>query len=389
MAYSKEQLERIFSDLAARINISDALFKVADEEYTALGKWINNETEKNGTKYKVLIYPQGSFALGTVIKPISDEDDYDLDLVCLVENGMNFSAKQLKLDVVKPWLIGYKKTKNDIEEKRRCWHLEYEDVPHFHMDVIPAIPSPFPNSDSTISITDKNVDRSPVYEYQESNPKGYVQWFFQRCRQKKMGSSGLEVMSEMAQQEDLKRNKNKTQLQKAVQILKRHRDVMFKDDPDNKPISIIITTLAGQIYHGETTILDTLLGFVGEVEHYLKSHCKEDGSYSIPNPSYNGEDFADKWKDHPERQTAFFSWIKQLQSDFNLENLMNQDRVAMGNIVKEAFGSTTGKAIFSQMGYEEANEVKDGIRKVDTVTGNLSKTGIVAISPSRHYGEIQ
>jgi len=223
MAYSKEQLETILSNLAATINISDELFQAANDEYTALGKWINKETEKNGTKYNVLIYPQGSFALGTVIKPISGEDDYDLDLVCLVKNGMHLSAKQLKLDVVKPWLTGYKKTKSDIEEKKRCWHLEYEDVPNFHMDVIPAIPKLSSNPDSTmICITDKNKDRFQVYEYQGSNPKGYVQWFFQRCRQKKMGSSGLEVMSEMAQQEDLKQNKNKTQLQKAVQILKRH-----------------------------------------------------------------------------------------------------------------------------------------------------------------------
>jgi len=164
---------------------------------------------------------------------------------------------------------------------------------------------------------------------------------------------------------------------------------MFKDDPDNKPISIIITTLAGQIYHGETTILDTLLGFVARVEEYLISRCKEDGSYSIPNPSYNGEDFADKWKEHPERQVAFFSWLEKLQSDFNLENLMNQDRVAMGRSVKKVFGDASGTAVFRQMGYDEANAVKDGIRKIDTETGNLSKTGTVTVPPSRHYGEIQ
>jgi hypothetical protein len=35
----------------------------------------------------------------------------------------------------------------------------------------------------------------------------------------------------------------KTPLQQAVQILKRHRDMMFADDPEHKPISVIITTL--------------------------------------------------------------------------------------------------------------------------------------------------
>jgi len=390
MAYTKDQIETILRDLAAQINISDELFQAADEEYTALGKWIDKKTEEGSTPYTVSIYPQGSFALGTVIKPISDEDDYDLDLVCQVENGTGLEAEELKCDVVKPWLTGYKKTKNDIEEKRRCWHVEYEDVPNFHMDVIPAIPRYPSNADSTmICITDKDKDRDPVYEYQGSNPKGYIRWFFGRCRQRKVASVDGKIMNyDMAQQEDLKQNKNKTKLQKAVQILKRHRDVMFEKDLDNKPISIIITTLAGQLYKGESTILDTLLGFVDGVEAYLNAHRKEDGSYSILNPSYAGEDFADKWKEHPERQAAFFTWIYQLQSDFNLENLISRDRVTMGNAVKKSFGAVSGAMIFGVRGIAEANAVKAGEVKVNTSTGNLTRTGTVPVPPSRHYGEV-
>ena len=390
MAYTKDQIETILSDLAAQINISDEMFQSADDEYTALGKWIDNKTEEGSTPYTVSIYPQGSFALGTVIKPESDEDDYDLDLVCQVENETEIGAEELKCDVVKSWLTGYKKTKKDIEEKRRCWHVEYEDVPNFHMDVIPAIPRYPSNTDSTmISITDKNEDREPVYEYQGSNPKGYVKWFFGRCRQKKAVSVNDKFINyDMAQQEDLKQNKNKTKLQKTVQLLKRHRDVMFKIDPDNKPISIIITTLAGQIYSGENTILDTLLGFIDGVDDYLNSHRKNDGSYNIPNPSYAGEDFADKWKDHPERQDAFFAWIHQLQTDLNLEDLLNRDRVTMGNAVKKSFGALSGSMVFGFRGFAEANAIKTGEVKVNTSTGNLTRTGTVPVPPSRHYGEV-
>ena len=38
--------------------------------------------DKETPDYKITIYAQGSFALGTVIKPITDTEDYDLDLVC-------------------------------------------------------------------------------------------------------------------------------------------------------------------------------------------------------------------------------------------------------------------------------------------------------------------
>lgn len=390
MAYTRNQIETILTDLVSTINISDELFQSADDEYTALGKWIDKKAEEEGNNYTVYIFPQGSFALGTVVRPISDEDDYDLDLVCQVEDGTKLSAERLKVDVVKPWLTDYKKTKNDIVEKRRCWHVEYEDIPSFHMDVIPAIPRyPF-NPDSTmISITDKDKDRYPVYEYQGSDPKGYVKWFFGRCRQKKVASvNGKVINHEIARQDDLRQNKNKTTLQKAVQILKRHRDVMFEKDPDDKPISIILTTLAGQVYGGEETILETILGFVNNIEGYLDSHKKEDGSYSIPNPSYKGEDFADKWKEHPERQAAFFLWLRKLQSDFNLDNIMQRDRVTMGNAVKKTFGAVSGARIFGVRGIEEANAVNAGNVKVDTSTGNLTRTGTLAVPPSRHYGEV-
>ncbi|MFQ9149819.1 MAG: nucleotidyltransferase [Eubacteriales bacterium] len=388
MAYTKESIESILRDLATTINISDEMFKKADDEYTSLGSWIDKYTKKDATYYSVHIYPQGSFALGTVVRPISDEDDYDLDLVCQVENGSALSAEQLKVGVVEPWLTSYKKTKSDIEEKRRCWHVEYEDVPNFHMDVIPAIPRYSDDIDNTmISITDKDSDRIPIYEYQGSNPKGYVEWFFGRCRQRKVKNMSATEINAMARQEDLRQNKYKTNLQKAIQILKRHRDIMFEKDPDNKPISIIITTIAGQVYSGENSILDTLLGFVDGVEIYLNANKKEDGSYSIPNPSYAEEDFADKWKDHPERKAAFFSWLKRLKEDFDLQSLMMRDRVAMGSGVKKCFGSISGAAIFSKKGFEESKEVKEGTLKINTLTGNLMKTGTVVVPPSRHYGE--
>lgn len=388
MAYTKEQIERILSDLASVINIGDTLFQTADDVYTDLGKWIEKKSEEEKSNYHVLIYPQGSFALGTVVKPITDKDDYDLDLVCQVQCGTSLLAEDLKNKVVKQWLVGYKKTSCDIEEKRRCWHVEYEEVPSFHMDIIPAIPRYPSKPESTmINITDKDKDRIPVYIYQGSNPKGYINWFFDRCRQKKIARINESYLLEMAQQEDLKQNRNKTVLQKAVQLLKRHRDVMFDNDQDNKPISIIITTLAGQLYGGECTILETLLTFANGVDDYLNSRKKPDGSYSIPNPSYNGEDFADKWKEHPERQKAFFSWLMQLQSDLNLENLMTFERVRMGSAVKKAFGSTSGETVFGVYGLVEANDVKQGQLKVNTTTGNLTKTGTVVVPPSHHYGE--
>ena len=91
----------------------------------------------------------------------------------------------------------------------------------------------------------------------KSNPDGYAIWFANRCRER---VSKTQLLTEEIV--PLKSyNPNKTPLQRIVQILKRHRDIMFQGD-DKKPISIIITTLAAQAYNGESNIIEGLVNVV-------------------------------------------------------------------------------------------------------------------------------
>ena len=74
MAYTRQEINDLFSSILTDLDISADMFNKARAEYEALGAWIDKESDE----YAVKIYPQGSFALGTVIKPISGKDDYDL-----------------------------------------------------------------------------------------------------------------------------------------------------------------------------------------------------------------------------------------------------------------------------------------------------------------------
>ena len=118
--YSKNAINDLYRRIGLAIDISDEMFEKAVAEYEALGKWIDKETPQ----YKISIYPQGSFALGTVVRPINDSDDYDIDLVCEFEQSYALTAQELKLNTVKPLLLRYKRVDGEIEEKRRCWHVE-------------------------------------------------------------------------------------------------------------------------------------------------------------------------------------------------------------------------------------------------------------------------
>jgi hypothetical protein len=62
----------------------------------------------------------------------------------------------------------------------------------------------------------------------------------------------------------------KTPLQRSVQLLKRHRDVMFRDNPSVGPISMIITNLAAHAYAGEPDILSALTNIVDKMPQFVR-----------------------------------------------------------------------------------------------------------------------
>ena len=384
MAYTKEEINKIFASVRDNLDISVEMFLKAKSEYEALGDWINNQSGS----YKISIYPQGSFALGTVIKPISGEDDYDLDLVCEFEEQYGLSARKMKIDIVKPWLQTYKTTSNDIEEKRRCWHVEYYDIPNFHMDVIPSFGM---KSYRCNKITDHD-EVNDEYQYILSNPKGYIDWFYSKCDSRfkiLLEQENSENINEMAEVKKIDRNTIKTPLQKTIQLLKRNRDIMFEslseEEKKLKPISIIITTIAAQLYAGEDNVADALDTFLSKAENYIESNM-QNGKYFIKNPSLESENFADKWNTHPDRANTFFKWLKHAKETLSSNSMVLLERVEMGKLIKSAFGENTGINAFRQQGISEVKDVMEHRLKIDPNTGNLSQRGTIIVSPSHHHG---
>ena len=385
------RMDQIYSKVLEHIDIGDDMFNRAKKEYENFGNWLN----KNATGNSYLVYPQGSFALGTVIRPISNSDDYDLDMVCELQNPCHVSARELKYSL-KSHLLKYGPTIGEIEEKKRCWHVEYQHIPHFHMDVIPSA-----SSEKFIMITDHNEPLN-TYRYLGSNPKGYREWFYRRsapyrewvfttdsafAEYRNFGADRRHVMDE-ATLEKIKRQKIKTPLQKAIQILKRHRDVMYESlegRKDEKPISIIITTIAASLYNQESSIYESLYNILNNATPWIYSNVRE-GKFFIENPSYNGENFADKWNDYPERARAFFEWVKRAKCDLIGAGLSDLTRVEMGRHIRDIFGETTMRQIYEEKAKEDRNNIEINNLKIDSKTGNLSTLGVISIPASHHYG---
>lgn len=362
----KEIVNEIYENIADELNISDNVFKNANKSYKALGDYLQN----NLNEYKVTVFPQGSMNLGTIIKPLSEDDDYDLDAVCKIYYGFK-DPKELK-HLIGDTLKQSERYKNLlIDEGKRCWTLKYSDGSHFHMDILPAIPNN--NTDKSIKITHKDNEN---YKYMISNPEDYAEWFdMLQCdeRQKLFKVRNQPYSNKI---EDLRKFDIRTTLQKTIQILKRHRDIKYKDasekERDNKPISIIITTLVGKMYSGNETIVDLILKFSTEFSNYIE--INDNGDYFITNPVNSKENFADKWNIYPERQKAFFEWVENLKHDLITNNFMIFDDITeKTDYLKKIFGSTVIANVFEKRNSAITEKYIDR-KDIATLTTNKTDT---------------
>lgn len=322
------EINKKLDDLISNIDISPSDFEVARDRYLAVANWLENGNFRSSEN--IDIYLQGSFKIGTVIRPYRDskDADYDIDQVCEITGNYN-SAKDLKHDVGDRLKENGDYLRMLDEEGRRCWTLLYSSSqgrPGFHLDILPSKPkSQLANN---INITHKAEEN---YVWRSSNPKDYYQWFKSKNsissqsieRQKKLIFEVNKSLYESV--EDVPKQLVRTPLQRSIQLMKRHRDVYF-DDKKNSPISIIITTICAHLYNGQD-ILETLNNFTDYVTNRFYSVLKdgslirdnildfEEGKWIIKNPSEYQENFADKWYDNPELAEAFFAWTYQLKRD--------------------------------------------------------------------------
>jgi len=352
----KKELNEIIEELMSNLDITESQYKTAVRSYQAVGDYLASE-QSALYPYNPEILPQGSFLLGTMIKPIQRDDELDVDLVCRLE-GKNHDWSQFDLKKIVGARLKESLTYGKMldKEKRRCWTLNYAESTLYHMDILPAIVSvgyknilekayssrdyqEFENM--AIRITDNHL--IPEYStetnpdlWPKSNPFGYAIWFKNRSdtgiRKAILLSESVTPLPDF--------QKNKVPLQRVVQILKRHRDLYYHGD-DDKPISIIITTLAAYAYKGENDITTAFLNVATSMDSYIEErYSEEHGRYIkwIGNPVNDEENFADKWPETPRKEKIFFEWINKLKKDLPQE-FQSSRREILAESMSPIFGS--------------------------------------------------
>ena len=339
--------EEILSDIIKNIEISDTNFNKAVERYNAIGTWIKEGLEKKG--YDANIYPQGSFALNTVISPCPENNEYDVDLVCEVKLDKKYVEPLTVLNLIGDRLKENETYKGMLEKKAgisRCWTLKYADNAAgigFHIDILPSIPENETTKISrgtpdAISIID---NKAGVYTWTPSNPKGFIDWFDNKNTEFRnmLFNEATVAMGRAAHVdiEEIEKKSKRSPLRQTIKLLKNHRDKAFKDNKTFAPKSILITTLATHLYRKERDLSSAVYNILEGLSKYsflMKEgftsnntnmiYREADGTWVVKNPALSTENFIEDWgkSSNSEYAKAFFNWVSSLKYD--LERIMNQ-----------------------------------------------------------------
>jgi hypothetical protein len=335
----------------------------AKTSYEAVGDWLGSDPQL----VEALIYAQGSAALGTMVKPIGDYE-FDVDLICRVP-GYTPALPPARLKA----LIGDRLKAHGVyegllEELPRCWRLNYAG--EFHLDITPSILNPACNRGGEL------VPDRKLQAYKASNPIGYRDLFARRARLTPFVqvSKAMDARARAEVEAFPVSARVKGVLRRTVQLLKRHRDHSFlKKNPALAPLSVIITTLASRAYefcvgnYPYDNELDLVCDVIRAMPWFIESSIVEGRrTWTIPNESTEGENFAEKWNAEPQRAASFFAWHAEALAAF------------------EAFAAAAGldeiqRCLSDAIGEEP---VRKAVGAITEEIGAARKAGSLLVKPS-------
>ena len=215
-------------ELLKEIDVSDYDYEKAINRYKSISEFVNKSSL---SQYNPEIFVQGSFKLGTAIKPITEDGSYDVDMVLVVTglDKLDLSQNDFKKKVgyIIQNYVASNGMKTPAKDGKRCWTIDYVDEHNFHIDILPTLSDIQKN---VLLYTNKdNTYYNFISEFWDvSNPKKYYLWFIKHSNfeyVKKLHAKQLQMNVEI-----IPDYKIKTHLQRVVQIFKRHAEVMFEDN---------------------------------------------------------------------------------------------------------------------------------------------------------------
>jgi len=244
--------------LKNEVNLNESRIALLDARVEVITDFIKSSSAF--TSNFVDIIPQGSYAHKTIIRPVQESHEFDVDLLFQLQEVTGWEPKDYVNELYRVFHDS-NIYRDKVSRRTRCVVINYNG--DFLIDIVP-----FLERSSGNYITNRNENR-----FERTDPEGYNSW--------------LEEKNRTANHHFVK----------TVRLIKYLRD--FKGNFTVK--SIILNTLLGQQVSDGTLLLDT--NYYQDVPTTLRNIMNELSKFvqnnpilpAILDPSGTGEFFNDRW----------------------------------------------------------------------------------------------
>ena len=347
------EIGEILTQGASSLDITPSMFKQATDHYEAVGKFLENQG------LEVEVSPFGSIVTGTVVRPYSEDENAYFDIDGLINrpalNKKTSTPSEARGPVDKA-LLNSKRYDGMVEEHNECTTIEYVDngiEGGFRLDLnICVDDSTYINALSCgmcSSYAENAVAlawNSPE-EWHDSNPYGLCQWFIDKNerfavtgRRQRKTRILKESKGVFASIEDIPDSLDRSEMQRAVQVLKRSRDEFFyrRKKTEKGPASCIISVMVGNASEklpDDATVVDFLGAFIQYAQSIMTSRI-------LRNPVFD-EDLLQAWDN--ENFALLASWTKEIER--SLDDLRHGTRDKRAAAIGAIFGRKIGEKVLS------------------------------------------
>ncbi len=287
-------LDDLLFEICEDIQLSGTRHDQAVQRYETLGEVL----ESDASPFRLLgpkIYPQGSMALGTTVKPVVGP--HDLDFV------LELSIAHDRVDPMRLIQETYTFLNNHgvygpmTSLKNRCVRVEYAN--EFYMDILPACRNGYAPG-TCIKVPDRALK-----SWTDSDPLGFIRWFEERARMRFLARI-LDKAAPVPAQVPVAQ---KQTLRLVVQLIKRWRD-RYYSDAGLAPISIVLTTLAGHAYTGERSVSESLNLVLNRIVGFIDDAHRMGTPLRVWHPTHPAEELSEKWNNDRPAYEAFVKGIR-------------------------------------------------------------------------------
>lgn len=316
----QDPLDALLVDVAVRVQLPPGLHEKACDRGEAVCKFL----ERDGSPLKdrvVRFYPQGSMRIDATISARGTDEEYDLDYVAELDVHHE-SSPGVVLDLVHAALRDYP-TAKPVERQTRCVTVKFADG--MHVDVTPTSLLPYGNAERESHIFHANP-KKPTHEERHvpMNAWAFGEWYNVRApierrfadavNRRIYEAAGIEIKAD-AQFDEVPGQvplivKSVTTV--ALQLLKRHRNVVYAGYAGRIPPSVMMSCIAGHVASPGATLSDMVIRLSRAIARLIQGASARREKVSVVNPTYAADCFTDRWPENLPQQEAYAAHLTTL-----------------------------------------------------------------------------